>query len=241
MRRAAIAAAVSTVCMLAGAHVTATRPAAQSPAPPSPERELVSQYCVRCHNQRMKSGGVSLDAADPINAAIDTRLWEHVVRKLRARAMPPAGAPRPDDASFDRLIASLESSLDRAAALNPTPGRVDPIRRLNRTEYRNAIRDILALDVDVTELLPVDEASHGFDNVSVSGLSPTLMERYLAAAQKIARVAVGSTLRDARQPRRRPSARSHAGGARRRSAARHARRDVSSRIRSRSTASIRFR
>lgn len=109
--------------------------------------------------------------------------------------MPPAGAPRPDDTTYTRLVTYVESELDRAASARPNPGRTDALRRLNRTEYRHAIRDVLDLDVDVTELLPADESSFGFDNVSVAGLSPTLMERYLGAAQKVSRLAVGSALR----------------------------------------------
>src|SRR5204862_8337305 len=98
----------------------------------------------------------------------------------------------PDEATYDALVTNLEKALDRAAAANPNPGRTDTFRRLNRTEYQNSIRDLLALDVDVASLLPKDDASFGFDNVGVGGLSPTLLERYLAAAQKISRLAVGT-------------------------------------------------
>ena len=101
--------------------------------------------------------------------------------------MPPAGLPRPDEATYDALAAHLETALDRAGGAHPNPGRTDTFRRLSRIEYQNAIRDILALDVDVSALLPKDDASHGFDNVSVGELSPTLLERYLAAAQKVSR------------------------------------------------------
>jgi hypothetical protein len=118
--------------------------------------------------------------------------WEKVVRKLRVRMMPPAGSPRPDDATYDALVGHLETALDRAAAAAPDPGRTETFRRLNRTEYQNAIRDLLDMDVDVASLLPRDDASHGFDNVAVGELSPTLLERYLAAAQKVSRLAVGS-------------------------------------------------
>ena len=122
-------------------------------------------------------------------------MWElhpKAVRKLRAGAMPPTGAPRPDAAGSSRLLAYLETELDTIAAATPHPGRTETFRRLNRTEYRNAVRDLLALDVDVTALLPHDDASFDFDNIGVTELSPTLMERYLSAAQKISRLAVGS-------------------------------------------------
>ena len=98
--------------------------------------------------------------------------------------MPPVGKPRPDEATYDAVIASLETSLDRAAAARPNPGRTATIRRLTRTEYQNAIRDLLALDVDVAALLPADESSHGFDNVTVGDLSPTLLDRYISAARE---------------------------------------------------------
>src|SRR5437899_9522377 len=121
--------------------------------------------------------------------------WEEADRKLRARHMPPPGLPRPDERTYDVLVSSLETSLDSAAAGHPNPGRTDTFRRLNRTEYQNSIRDLLALDVDVSELLPSDDSSHGFDNVTVGNLSPTLLERYLGAAQKISRLAMGTPVR----------------------------------------------
>ena len=159
-----------------------------------PVRAALDRYCVSCHNGRAKAGGLALDALDAADVAGDAVAWEKVVRKLRGRMMPPAGVPRPDEATYDAIVSTLESSLDRAAAVRPNPGRTDTFHRLNRTEYRNAIRDILALDVDVSALLPKDDASHGFDNVSNGELSPTLIERYLAAAQKVSRAAVGSPL-----------------------------------------------
>src|SRR5438128_8966064 len=109
--------------------------------------------------------------------------------------MPPIGMPRPDEATYEITISSLEKSLDRAAAQHPNPGRTETLRRLNRTEYQNAIHDLLALDIDVSVLLPKDDASHGFDNVTVGELSPTLLDRYLSAAQKISRLAVGAPSR----------------------------------------------
>jgi hypothetical protein len=126
--------------------------------------------------------------------AANAEVWENVVRKIRGRMMPPPGMPRPDEATYDALATDLEGALDRAAAERPNPGRTETFRRLTRVEYRNAIRDILALDIDVSSLLPKDDASHGFDNVSNGELSPTLLERYLAAAQKVSRAAIGSPL-----------------------------------------------
>src|ERR1051325_7704729 len=105
--------------------------------------------------------------------------------------MPPVGKERPEDPTYDAVISYLEQSLDRAAITSPNPGRTATIRRLTRTEYKNAVRDLLALDVDVTSLLPADESSYGFDNVTVGDLSPTLLDRYVTAAEKISKVAVG--------------------------------------------------
>src|SRR5262249_47073474 len=158
-------------------------------------RATIDRYCVGCHNDRTKTAGLSLDTLDVARAGEHAQVWEKVVRKLRGRMMPPPGRPRPDENTYDAVVSDLETLLDRAAAANPNPGRTETFRRLNRTEYQNAIRDLLALDVDVASLLPKDDASFGFDNVSVGGLSPTLLERYLAAAQKISRLAMGSPVR----------------------------------------------
>src|SRR3989454_10089490 len=157
-------------------------------------RASIDQYCAGCHNDKLKTGGLSLNL-DISRAGEHPEIWEKVVRKLRGRMMPPPGRPRPDERGYDTLVSYLETSLDRAAVGNPDPGRTETFRRLNRTEYHNAIRDLLALDVDVAALLPKDDASYGFDNVSVGGLSPTLLERYLTAAQKISRLAMGSPVR----------------------------------------------
>ena len=165
-----------------------------SPPSASPERAILDQYCVSCHNSRVKTAGLALDAIDLQRAGDHADVLEKVVRKLRGRMMPPAGLPRPGDAAYDALVSSLETSLDRAARAAPNPGRTDTFRRLNRAEYQNAIRDLLALDVDVSSLLPKDDASYGFDNVGVGDFSPTLLERYLAAAQKVSRLALGSPL-----------------------------------------------
>jgi hypothetical protein len=151
----------------------------------------VQRYCTGCHNSKAKAANLVLDPAAASDAGKQPEIWEKVVRRLRARSMPPAGLPRPDENVYVATIATLESALDRAAKERPNPGRTDTFRRLNRTEYQNAIRDLLALDVDVAALLPADDASHGFDNVTVGELSPTLLERYLNAAKKITRLAVG--------------------------------------------------
>ncbi|MGH9675453.1 MAG: DUF1592 domain-containing protein, partial [Bryobacteraceae bacterium] len=153
--------------------------------------DVLKRYCIGCHNSATKSGDLALDSLRIGNVGSDAEAWEKVVRKLRRRFMPPAGVPRPDERTYESLVSYLDSSLDRAAAANPDPGRTDTFRRLNRTEYQNSIRDLLALEVDVSTLLPGDESSHGFDNVTVGDLSPALLERYLAAAKKISRLAVG--------------------------------------------------
>lgn len=157
------------------------------------QRAVLDKYCVVCHNQRAKTAGLILDQADLNNAYGSAELWEKVVRRLRAGTMPPLGMPRPDQATSDSLTSYLESTLDKAASLHPNPGRAT-LHRLNRSEYARAIRDLLALDVDVNSLLPPDDESYGFDNIAdVLGVSPLLLERYLSASRKISRLAVGDT------------------------------------------------
>jgi mono/diheme cytochrome c family protein len=187
----------STVCLLAAGVFTLAMDAQQRPVAGSTlsaaadHTGFVSRHCVSCHNARSKTGGLALDAVLGDDVASHPGIWEKVTRKLRARQMPPMGIPRPDDAAYDEVISSLEARLDRAAASAPNPGRVATLRRLTRTEYQNAVRDLLALDVDVASLLPADESSYGFDNVTVGDLSPTLLDRYVSAAEKISRLAVG--------------------------------------------------
>ncbi len=176
---------------LAAACIAIGQPQQQS----QPQTAFTNQYCVGCHNANLKSGGLSLAGINAKDVAEHTDVWEKVVRKLRARAMPPVGMPRPDEKTYAAMVTALESSLDRVAAAKPNPGRTDTFRRLNRTEYRNSIRDLLALDVDVSSLLPSDDSSHGFDNITVGELSPTLLERYLSAARKITRLALGRPVR----------------------------------------------
>ncbi len=179
------------------------RAAGQAPAAaPSAtsDKAVLDRYCLGCHNDRTKSAGLSLAALDP--AHVDTHLdeWEKVVRKLRGGLMPPAGRPRPDAATTDRVVASLEGALDRAAIAHPNPGRTQAFHRLNRTEYHNVVRDVLALDIDVASLLPGDSASYGFDNMAGSlQVSESLMERYLTAARRISRAAVGAPVPQAAQ------------------------------------------
>jgi hypothetical protein len=169
-------------------------PAPQHPAaaPSSPQRALVNRYCVTCHNERMRRGDLSLAAYEVTAVGHDTAVWEKVLRKLQAGVMPPVGVPRPDKASYDSLVAWLTEELDRAAAAHPNPGRTEALHRLNRTEYQNAIRDLLAVDLRIADLLPADDQSYGFDNIAgILGISPTLLERYVSAAWKISRLAVG--------------------------------------------------
>ena len=171
-------------------------------------RALLDDYCVTCHSQRIVDGqnepataltsqlravGLALDALDLSAIAADAAHWEPVVRKLRAGLMPPAGRRRPDQALLDEFRAWLETELDGAAAASPDPGRTATFHRLNRAEYHNAIRDLLALEIDVVDFLPADDASFGFDNIGgVLRISQSLLERYLNASRVISRLAVGS-------------------------------------------------
>ena len=173
-------------------HGQAPSPSVESPAAvAAPHRSLVDGYCLACHSDRRRTADLSLEAisAQPLEAHSET--WEKVARKLRARQMPPVGGRRPDEAAYRTALASLEGELDELASAHPKPGRTDTFRRLNRTEYHNAVRDLLALEVDVADLLPGDASSFGFDNITVGDLSPTLLERYVSAAEKISQLAVG--------------------------------------------------
>ena len=165
--------------------------AAQAPAPPP----LLNQYCITCHNQRAKTGGLALDSKNLEHVAEDAETWEKVVRKIRTGMMPPSGARRPERAVLDKFASDLEARLDEAQAEAVLPGAgldAPAMHRLNRTEYANAIRDLLALDVDVTTLLPSDASSDGFDNIADAlSVSPSLIQGYVSAAMKISRRAVG--------------------------------------------------
>ena len=162
------------------------------PATHQEQRALLDRYCVTCHNERLLAGDLALDSLDVADVARDSEVWETVVRKLRGGVMPPVGRPRPDSDTYASLVSWFEAELDRAAAVHPNPGRTEAFHRLNRAEYQNAVRDLLGIELDVAELLPGDDSSYGFDNIAgVLRFSPTLMERYLMAAQKVSRAAIG--------------------------------------------------
>ncbi|HSQ57606.1 MAG TPA: DUF1592 domain-containing protein, partial [Gemmata sp.] len=148
-----------------------------------------------CHGGDGARGGLNLGAIVDRDIGSNSVVWEKVVRRLRGRQMPPEGKKRPDENTYAAVLSQLEAALDLAAAAKPNPGRTETIRRLTRTEYQNAVRDLLGIHIDATTLLPADEASHGFDNVTVGSLSPVLLDRYITAAQKISRLAVGSSRR----------------------------------------------
>ncbi len=159
----------------------------------SPERALLDRYCVTCHNEKLKTGGLALDAADLTKLGDHPDIWERVVYKIQGGMMPPVGRPRPEAASFDALVSFLKNGLDAHAIAHPDPGRTDAFHRLNRAEYKNAVRDLLAIDVDVAALLPPDDPhANGFDNMAdVLTVSPALLDRYMSAAGKVSRLAVG--------------------------------------------------
>jgi cytochrome c5 len=170
------------------------------PSPPtsaaplaSGHRQTIDRYCVTCHNQRLVTAGLKLDEANVANPGEGAELWEKVVRKLRTGMMPPPNMPQPSIEERQALVSWLETSLDKTAAAKPNPGRTETLRRLNRTEYQNAIRDLLSVDIDAASLLPADESGHGFDNVTVGDLPPALLDRYISAAQKISALAIGNT------------------------------------------------
>ena len=208
MRKGWFAAGVAVVFTLpAAAAGTAFAQAEESAAAAvSPQRALVNRYCVTCHNERVVAGngsgmmaeqlrlvGLALDSADVDNVAADPELWEKVVRKLRVGAMPPQPRARPDKQTYDGFRRWLEDELDRVAATRPNPGRTQALHRLNQAEYRNVIRDLLDLEIDVEALIPPDAPDrNGFDNIATSlSLSPALFERYVSAAKKIGRLAIG--------------------------------------------------
>jgi hypothetical protein len=180
-----------TLCLWLVFLVMPVALAAQTPS------AVFSQYCVTCHNPKLKTGGLVIDPADAARVSANPDLWEKVIRKLRSESMPPANSPRPSPATYDAVATFLETELDRATASKPNPGTLPLLHRLTRTEYQNAVRDLLALDalpkeMDISLLLPADNVSSGFDNIAdLLFVSPPTMERYLNAAQKISRLAIG--------------------------------------------------
>src|ERR1700737_5334507 len=152
-------------------------------------RAIFDQYCIGCHNERLKTAGLMLDKLDPAHVSDNAEVWEKVVRKLRAGMMPPSGLPRPNRAAYEALITTLENELDRNVLTHmPPPG----LHRLNRTEYANVVRDLLDLDIDPGQYLPSDDSTHGFDNIAGTlGISSTLVEAYVSAAGKVIRLAIG--------------------------------------------------
>ena len=159
--------------------------------------DLLTRYCVTCHNESLQARGtvpIALATSDLHDVPGTAEVWEAVIRKLRTGSMPPVGRPRPDATVTAEFAGWLERELDREAALHPNPGRTEPLHRLNRTEYQNAVRDLLALDIDAAAFVPADDQSYGFDNIAgVLKVSPTLLERYMTAAREISRLAVGAS------------------------------------------------
>jgi hypothetical protein len=184
---------IALLCVASGYPVGATQTASSAAQPGMPaaiERDAVlTKYCLSCHNDRARTGGLSLEEAMASPVADHAAVWEGVLRKLRAGAMPPPGMPRPDAAMASALVATLSADLDRAAL--PDPGR-PLLRRLNRAEYANVVRDLLDMEVDVRSLLPADDSAFGFDNnADLQTVSPSLLDRYLAAADRVSALAVG--------------------------------------------------
>jgi mono/diheme cytochrome c family protein len=193
MRFTIVAAILSGLLAVAAPSAPSAQSSGSAAAQPADaSRALLTTYCTGCHNQRLRTGGLSLDDADVTAIGGNAAVWEKVAHKLRSGQMPPFGRPRPDKAAVDAFVARLERDLDEAAQRAPNPGR--PVtHRLTRTEYANAVRDLLAIEIDARSLLPADDTDqHGFDNNSeVLSLSPALLERYLSAARTITRMAVG--------------------------------------------------
>ncbi len=175
----------------AGHEAAAQQAARQAPAEASAYQAIIDRYCVACHNERLLTGNLALDGAGVGAAGEHPELWEKVLRKLQTQSMPPPGRPRPDTGAYVQFASWLESTLDAASAAAPNPGR-PTIHRLNRLEYTNAIRDLLGLEIDGETLLPSDDLAYGFDNnADILTVAPGLLERYLSAARKISRLAVG--------------------------------------------------
>src|SRR5262245_15909116 len=191
MRRILLAVMVMTLSIGISMRASSGQGSKPTGTAPTSHQAVLNQYCVTCHNERLHTAEIVLDKADVGTPAGNPALWEKVLHKLRAREMPPPRLPRPDSATYDSLANYLEGQLDQAAEAKPNPGR-PAVYRLNRFQYANAIRDLIDLEVDSASLLPADDAGYGFDNIGdVLTVSPTLLEKYLSAAAKISRLAVG--------------------------------------------------
>src|SRR5207249_2377953 len=162
----AVTSALAGLALSVGLYVDARASAPQAARNASSQRQMIDRYCVTCHNQKLKTAGLMLDKADVAIPGTAGEIWEKVVRKLRTSTMPPPNMTQPSTEDRRALLSWLETSLDQAAAAKPNPGRTDTLRRLNRSEYQNAIRDLLLIDIDTTSLLPSDESRHGFANVA---------------------------------------------------------------------------
>jgi mono/diheme cytochrome c family protein len=185
--------------ILVGAHASSA-PAAPPPpvarpklATPEEVRTALGTYCVTCHNQTLLTAGIAFEKADYKDFAAHPELWERVIRKLRTGTMPPGNMPRPQAETYDAVAGFLESEMDKAWTAHPFPGRINAIHRLNRTEYDNAVHDLLAVDLDVKDLLPGDETADGsFDNFAEQlSITPAHLERYRSVARIVTRTAVG--------------------------------------------------
>ncbi len=189
--RARRVAFLAVVAGVAAAAADAAPHPGQAERPAAAGRTLLERYCVACHNDRLRTAGLTLQGLEIGAVERDPELWEKVLGKLRAGDMPPAGRPRPTAGEAAAFVARLVAALDRFAREHPDPGR-PAVHRLNRTEYGHAVRDLLDLEVDVAALLPADDSGGGFDNITdVLTVSPLLLERYLSAARKVSRLAVG--------------------------------------------------
>src|SRR5216117_2037263 len=188
MRRAPIVAAVAAVSIVLALSNLETAAPQKDPA-----RGVLDQYCVTCHNEKLRTAGLALDKLDVMHPNSNAEVWERVIEKLRAGSMPPPRRPRPDTATYRAIATWLENEIDRAWTATPNPGRIGAVHRLNRTEYSNAIRDLLGINVDVRSQLPGDETADGsFDNFADSlSISTAHLERYLSVARQVTRLATG--------------------------------------------------
>src|ERR1043166_6807460 len=194
MTRVRTLAVIAILVAMVGIPLAAMLPVKNSQSATASALHLaVDKYCFRCHGSTAPRAGVNLKVLDFANLEEHGEVWEKLLRKVRNHEMPPAGRWRPDAATYEALVDYVETERDRLAESKPNPGR-PTLHRLNRTEYANAIRDLLAIEIDVADLLPADDIGYGFDNIGdVLTVSPLLLERYLAAASKISRLAVGDT------------------------------------------------